>query len=286
MTRIADLLAAGRTSSFEFFPPRTDDGERNLRRAIDQLDEIGPSFVSVTYGAGGSTRHRTHQLVVDLLATTTPMAHLTAHGHTRDELRTILERYRDAGVHNVLALRGDPPSDGSDPGPQELVHAIELVELAREVLGDQASIGVAAHPEGHPHSPDIDSDRRHLAAKLAAADFGVTQFFFRAEDYLAMVADLDAHGCTRPVLPGIMPITNVAQVTRFAELSGAELPREVTDRLEPIADQPDEVRRVGVEIATELCQRLLDEGAPGLHYYTLNRSTATREVHAALSWPS
>lgn len=285
MTRITDLLEGRPTASFEFFPPRTDEGEQTLRRSIAALDEIGPDFVSVTYGAGGSTRDRTHALVVDLLATTTPIAHLTARGHSRAELVAILERYRDAGVHNILALAGDPPADGEEDPPGELTHAIELVELAREVGGDTFAIGVAAHPEGHPRSPDLASDRRHLATKLRAADFAVTQFFFRPEDYLRMVDDLAALDCDRPVFPGIMPITNVSQVTRFAQLAGAPLPAEVTALLEPVAGDAEAVRAVGVEIATTLAQRLLDEGVPGLHYYTLNRSTATREIHAALTWP-
>ena len=286
MSRIHDLLAKGPTASFEFFPPKTEEGERRLREAIRSLAWLGPSFVSVTYGAGGSTRDRTHDLVVEMLDVTTPMAHLTAYGHTREELERILVRYRDAGVQNILALRGDRPSDPAlDDGPGDLDHAIDLVRLAREVGGEQFSIGVAAHPEVHPLSPDRTSDRAHLAEKLAEADFGITQFFFRADDHLTMLDELDRLGCSTPVIPGIMPVTNVSQVERFAELSGARLPDEVRQRLRPVADDPDAVRAVGVEIATELCQTLLDEGVAGLHYYTLNRSTATREIHQALDWP-
>lgn len=286
MTRIHDLLEKGPTASFEFFPPKTDRGDRQLRDAIRRLSWLGPSFVSVTYGAGGSTRDRTHELVVEMLDVTTPMAHLTAYGHTRDELVAILERYRDAGVRNVLCLAGDPPRDAADDhGPGDLTHAVELVRLAREVGGEQFSIGVAAHPEVHPRSPDRATDRRHLAAKLAEADFGITQFFFRLDDYATMVAELEEFGCDTPVVPGIMPVTNVAQVERFAELSGAAVPEEVLSRLRPVAEDPDAVRDVGVAIATELCQALLDDGAPGIHFYTLNRSTATREIHAAIEWP-
>jgi methylenetetrahydrofolate reductase (NADPH) len=216
----------------------------------------------------------------------TPMAHLTAYAHTRAELRDILARYRDAGVENVLALRGDPPADGDGAGPQEIEHAVELVELAREVGGDTFSIGVAAHPELHPLSPDRETDRRHLAAKLLAADFGVTQFFFRVEDYVRMVDELAALGCDRPVLPGVMPITNVAQIERFAALSGAAVPAALAERLHAVADDAAEVRRIGVEVATELCRGLLDAGAPGLHFYTLNRSSATREIYRSLGLPS
>jgi len=289
VARISDLLrdvpSTGPTASFEFFPPRTDDGERNLRDALNELEPLGPSFVSVTYGAGGSTRDRTHRIVVDLLehTTMTPMAHLTSVSHTRAELRDLLERYRDAGVQNILALRGDPPKDEPE-ARHELAHAIELVELAREVGGDQFAIGVAAHPEGHPLSPTPEVDRRHLAAKLRAADFAITQFFFSARDYVRMMEELDTLGCDRPVVPGIMPVTNLGQIRRFAELSGAAFPDALAERFVAAADGA-EVRRIGVELATQLCQELLDAGAPGLHFYTLNRSRATREIHANLALP-
>ena len=284
MTRITDLLARGRTYSFEFFPPKTDEGETNLRRALDDLEPLRPSFVSVTYGAGGSTRDRTHRIVVDLHERTSmvPMAHLTTAAHRREELVDIVTGYRDAGIENILALRGDPPRDADrdEPPTTELAHALDLVELV-QATGDFA-VGVAAHPEGHPQSPDLESDRHHLAAKLRAADFGVTQFFFRVEDYLGMIDDLEARGCDTPVIPGIMPVTNVRQIERFAELSGCEFPQDLAQRLHAVEDDPAEVRRIGVEVATELCQDLLDEGAPGLHFYTLNRSTATREIYQNL----
>jgi methylenetetrahydrofolate reductase (NADPH) len=281
MSRIADLLDAGRTMSFEFFPPKTPEAERALEEAMSGLAPLEPSFVSVTYGAGGTTRERTHDIVVGVLSTTTmtPMAHLTCAGHTRDELLEILGRYRDAGVENILALRGDPPAELGLP-PGDLGYAAELVELVREVA--PFSVGVAAHPEGHPASPDMASDRRHLAGKLRRADFAITQFFFQLDDYRRLRDDLARLGVDRPVVPGIMPVTNVAQVERFAKLSGAEFPPELADRLHAVADDPAEVRRIGVQVATELCQELLDEGAPGLHFYTLNRSLATREIYAKL----
>jgi methylenetetrahydrofolate reductase (NADPH) len=284
VTRIDALLAEGRTTSFEFFPPQTDEGERLLRDALNDLERLQPSFVSVTYGAGGSTRERTHRLVVDVLerTTMTPMAHLTAVNHHRGELVAILERYRDAGVRNVLSLRGDPPRGAEPTAFWELEHAAELAELVREVGAGRMAVGVAAHPEGHPLSPDLASDRRHLAAKLAVADFAITQFFFRCEDYVRMMDDLAALGCDKPVLPGIMPVTNVRQIERFAELSGAAFPAGLATRLHAVQDDPQEVRRIGVEVATALCQALLAAGAPGLHFYTLNRSTATREIHANL----
>ncbi|MTV24562.1 5,10-methylenetetrahydrofolate reductase [Nitriliruptoraceae bacterium ZYF776] len=283
VARIDELLGGAPTTSFEFFPPKTLAGEQALRQAIKELEPLAPSYVSVTYGAGGSTRQRTHDLVVDLLRTTdlTPMAHLTSVGHRRDELTEILARYRDAGVQNILALRGDPPR-GED-GWWELEHAVELVHLAREVGEGRFAVGVAAHPEVHPLATDRGSDRRHLAAKLQAADFGVTQFFFRCEDYLAMVEDLAALGCDTPVVPGIMPVTAVGQIVRMAEMSGAAFPDDLAERLYAVEDDQAAVRAIGVEVATQLCQDLLDAGAPGLHFYTLNRSTATREIHANLA---
>ncbi len=281
MTRIADLLTDGHCYSFEFFPPKTEEAEAQLQRTLLELAPLRPSFVSITYGAGGTTRERTHDLVVDILRSTemTPMAHLCCAGHTESELRTILGRYRDEGVDNILALRGDPPAELNLPAG-DFAHAVDLVELAREI--GSFSIGVAAHPEGHPASPDLASDRRHLAAKLRAADFAVTQFFFSLESYLRLVDDLQAQGVDQPVLPGIMPVTNLSQVTRFAALSGAEFPPALAARLEAVADDPVEVRRIGVEVASELCRELLQAGAPGLHFYTLNRSPATREIFANL----
>ncbi|HEV8115298.1 MAG TPA: methylenetetrahydrofolate reductase [Acidimicrobiales bacterium] len=281
MARVADLLAAGRTVSFEFFPPKTDAAQAQLVRALRELEPLDPSFVSVTYGAGGSTRERTHDLVVGMLKTTalTPMAHLTCAAHSRLDLAEILVRYRRAGLENLLALGGDPSKD-PDSAPTELATAEALVDLAQAVGG--FSIGVAAHPELHPRSPDRASDRRHLAAKLAKADFAITQLFFRADDYLRLRDDLHHLGCTKPVVAGIMPILSLKAVTRMAQLSGAAVPPEVVARIEAAGDDPEDVRRAGVEVATELCQTLLAEGVPGLHFYTLNQSTATREIAANL----
>ena len=279
---VATLIAEGPTVSFEFFPPRTPEAAATLRTTIAELAPLEPSFVSVTYGAGGSTRDLTHRLVVDLLGDgINPVAHLTAVEHTVEELTGIVAGYRDAGVRTVLALRGDAPAGVEEP-MRALEHAIDLVHLVREVTGEGTSIGVAAHPEGHPAATSLADDRRHLAAKLEAADFAVTQFFFTAEDWERLVDDLVALDCTRPVLPGIMPVTNLAQIERFAALSGATFPTWLAERLEAVGDDPAAVRAVGVEVATELCADLMDAGAPGLHFYTLNRSTATREVAANL----
>jgi methylenetetrahydrofolate reductase (NADPH) len=281
VTKIRELLAAGPTSSFEFFPPKTDEAARELEKTIGELEPLHPSFVSVTYGAGGSTRERTRDVVTHIERDTsmTAMAHLTCIAHTRDQLDEIVAEYQDAGIENLLALAGDPPQ-GVEEYSRELEYAVDLIELIRE--HDGFSVGVAAHPELHPRSPDRDSDRRFLATKLAVADFGITQFFFEAEPYLRMIDELDTLGNTTPVIPGIIPVTNAKQVKRFAALAGAEFPPALAARFEAVADDPAEVRKIGVEVATDLCRRLLDEGVPGLHFYTLNRSTATREIYANL----
>jgi methylenetetrahydrofolate reductase (NADPH) len=285
MARIADLLAQGRTFSFEFFPPKTDEAERALEKALLELEPLRPSFVSVTYGAGGSTRDRTRDIVLRINRTTsmTAMAHLTCAGHTRAQIVEIVDGYREHRVENILALAGDPPVAGEaqEPPPCDFRYALELVDLIRS-RGD-FSVGVAAHPELHPRSEgDRRADRDHLATKLRAADFAITQFFFRTGDYLSMMDDLAERGVGTPVLPGIMPVTNAGQVQRFAQLAGAEFPPDLAERIAAVGDQPAEVRRIGVEVATELCQELLDAGAPGLHFYTLNRSTATRQIYANL----
>ena len=281
MVRINELLGAGPTFSFEFFPPKTPAGRVTLANTLRELQPLNPSFVSVTYGAGGSTREWTHELVTGMLHTTTltPMAHLTCVGHSRLDLAEILVRYRRAGVENILCLGGDPPA-GSDLVEGELAHADELVELARVIGG--FSIGVAAHPLTHPRSPDRESDRRMLAAKLSGADFAITQFFFRVEEYVTLVEELRALGCDRPVLPGIMPITNLASVERMGQLAGYPVPAEVVARFDGMSDDPDAVRREGVQIATELSEALLAHGAPGLHFITLNQSRATREIYQKL----
>jgi methylenetetrahydrofolate reductase (NADPH) len=279
MAKIGDLLRSGRTFSFEFFPPKSDAEQAALVKALQELQPLQPSFVSVTYRGGRSSRERTHDLVVGMLKTTTltPMAHLICVAHTRLELAEILVDFRKAGVENLMALGGDPPTD-PDAIEGELAHAIELVELAQAIGG--FSIGVAAHPAGHPRSPDMGFDRRYLVEKMALADFAVTQFFFEAADYLRLADELAAHGMDKPVIPGIMPVTNLASIPRMAEM-GAAVPAAMVGRLEAAGDA-DAVRRTGIEFATELCEKVLAEGAPGLHFYTLNRSHATREIYASL----
>ncbi|HXQ75517.1 MAG TPA: methylenetetrahydrofolate reductase [Acidimicrobiales bacterium] len=282
MAWISDMLARGPTYSFEFFPPKNDTEQATLVRTLRELEPLLPSFVSVTYRGGRQSRQRTHDLVAGMLRTTslTPMAHLICVEHSRLELAEVLVAFRRAGVENLLALGGDPPADLDAVGG-ELRHAIELVELARAIGG--FSVGVAAHPAGHPSSPDMGTDRDMLAAKLRRADFAITQFFFEADEYLRLVEDLAERGVTKPVLPGIMPVTSLSSVPRMAQM-GAAVPGWAVERLEAAAalGGDDAVRRAGIELATELCARLLTEGAPGLHFYTLNRSSATREIHAAL----
>jgi methylenetetrahydrofolate reductase (NADPH) len=281
MTRIADLLAAGPTTSFEFFPPKTDAAAVQLEKAVQELAPLQPSFVSVTYGALGSTRDRTRE-VVTRINDDHPfpaMAHLTCVGHTRAEVVALLETYAAAGVRNVLALGGDPPADGRDPGG-EFTHACELLELVQAVGG--FSVGVAAHPELHPRSPDRVSDRRYLAEKLAAADFAVTQFFFDAAHYVELLDELAALGVDKPVIPGVLPVTNVAGLRRMAAMNGTDVPAALVARLDAVADDPAAVAAIGVEVAVELCTALLAAGAPGLHLYTMNRSSSIRAVLAAL----
>jgi methylenetetrahydrofolate reductase (NADPH) len=279
MTKVAEVLARGRSFSFEFFPPKNDLEQAALVRTLRELEPLEPSFVSVTYRGGRSSRERTHDLVAGMLKTTSlnPMAHLICVAHTRLELAEILVDFRKAGVENLMALGGDPPTD-PDAVEGELRYAAELVELARAIGG--FSIGVAAHPVGHPRSPSLAEDRDRLADKLRMADFAVTQFFFDVADYLSVVDDLARRGVDKPVLPGIMPVTSLASIPRMATM-GAAVPPALAARLEAAGDD-ESVRRAGIDAATELCDRLLAEGAPGLHFYTLNRSTATREIHAAL----
>jgi methylenetetrahydrofolate reductase (NADPH) len=282
VTRIADLLAAGQTFSFEFFPPKNDAELATLARTISELQPLSPSFVSVTYRGGAASRQRTFDLVSGILHTTSlnPMAHLICVAHTRLELAEILVSLRKAGVENLMALGGDPPAD-PDAGPGELAYASELVELARAIGG--FSVGVAAHPAGHPRSPSNSSDRDFLAAKLEMADFGVTQFFFEASDYQGLLRDLEARRVRTPVLPGILPVTSIGTLGRLGAMGAAapEWMEAVLHRAHE-AGGADAVRREGVRLATELCAELLELGVPGLHFYTFNTSSATREIYAAL----
>lgn len=282
MTRISDLLDAGRSLSFELFPPKTDDAERMLEKAVAELAELRPSFVSVTYGALGSTRERTRDVVtrINREQVFPAMPHLTCVGHTRADIAELLDHYAANGVENILALGGDPPADGSDPGG-EYEYASELVAQVRAHPAG-FSVGVAAHPEVHPRSPNRQSDRQQLAAKLESADFAMTQFFFAMDDYLRLVDELAELGCDKPVLPGVMPFISVSGLVRMAGMNGSVIPDPLLDRLQAVADQPEEVSKIGIEVATELGAALLAEDAPGLHLYALNRSESVRQIHSNL----
>jgi methylenetetrahydrofolate reductase (NADPH) len=286
MSKIADLLAAGPTWSFEFFPPKTEEMQRSLEKAVHELAPLAPSFVSVTYGALGSTREYTRDTVVRINAEQPfpAMPHLTCVGHTRADIAALLDHYGDNGIENILALGGDPPADGTDPGG-DFVYASELIAMVRDHPAGFC-IGVAAHPEVHPRSPDRDTDRRFLAAKLAQADFAITQFSFLVDEQLRLQDELVALGCTTPVVPSVFPIINVAGVKRMAGMNGSEIPSALVERLDAVADDPEAVRAIGVEIATELCERLLAAGVPGIHLYPMNRSESVRRVFENLGLPT
>ena len=278
--RVDELVAAGLTRSFEFFPPKSEEERLTLETTLVELEELAPSFVSVTYRGGEASRQRTFDLVTSIEAKgLTAMAHLICVGHGRAEMRELLARYVAAGVENVMALGGDTPAGEAPTG--ELHYASELIELAREA--GPFCVGVGAHPQGHPRSPDRASDRRRLAEKLRLADFAVTQFFFEPEEWVRLVLELGELDVEKPVLAGIMPVTTLSGVARMAQM-GAAVPDWLVERLEAAHHRagPGAVRAEGVRAATELCEALLEAGVPGLHFYTLNRSSATREIHRAL----
>ena len=288
MVTVRDRLAApGPHFSVEFMPPRDDAGESALWLAIRRLEPLRPAFVSVTYGAGGSRRDRTIRITERIAAETTllPVAHLTAVGHSVAELRHVIGSYASVGVRNILALRGDPP--GEDPSaawvahPNGVNYAKDLVALTRS-LGEFC-VGVAAFPDKHPRSPDLDTDTRYFAEKIAAgADYAITQMLFSAQDYVHLRDRSVAAGANVPILPGIMPVTSYGRLMRIIELSGQRVPAELAERLQAVEGDAAAAREIGMAHAVRMCEQLLAAGAPGLHFYTFNRSKATLEVLGAL----
>ena len=267
-----------RTFSFEFFPPRTEDGRATLRAAAAQLAQLNPRFMSVTFGAGGSTREGTYATVKELRENGLEAApHISCIGSTRENLRQILQSYKALGVRHIVALRGDLPSGSGAPG--DLRHANELVEFIRAETGDHFHIEVAAYPEFHPQATDAQSDLANFRRKVqAGANSAITQYFYNPDAYFRFVEDCESMGLDIAIVPGIMPITNFKQLARFSDACGAEIPRWIRRRLEGYGDDVEAIRAFGLEVTTELCDRLLGAGAPGLHFYTLNRAGPTSTI--------
>lgn len=284
MAKVVDRLreSSRPTFSVEFFPPRDDADEEILWRSIRQLEPLDPAYMSITYGAGGHSRDGTIRSIARAASDTTlvPMAHLTAVNHSVAELRHVIGHFAAVGVRNILALRGDPPGDVMGEWarhPDGLDHADELVELCREV-GDFC-VGVAAFPYGHPRSDDLDSDTKYLVQKLrAGADFAISQLFFEADDFLRMRDRVAAQGYDAMMIPGVMPLTTPRVLRKSIELAGATPPQWLVDRLDPLSEDPRAYRAAGMDIVADLSERLLREGVPALHFYTVNRAKATREL--------
>ncbi len=267
-----------RSFSFEFFPPKTEEGRANLRTTTQQLAQLKPRFFSVTFGAGGSTRDGTYDAVHDIQTLGQAAApHLSCVGSTRQNVRDILNGYKALGIRHLVALRGDLPSGSVSPG--ELRHANELVEFIRAETGDWFHIEVAAYPEMHPQAKSMEQDLLNFKRKVdAGADSAMTQYFYNADAYFRFVDDCETLGIHIPIVPGIMPITNYQQLARFSDACGAEIPRWIRKRLEGYGEDLDAIRAFGLEVTTDLCERLLSAGSPGLHFYTMNRAGPTALV--------
>ena len=275
-----------RTFSFEFFPPKTDDGRTKLREVRDRLARLRPHFFSVTYGAGGSTRDRTRETVLETQrgSGVECAPHLSCIGATRDSIRELLDDYREHGVRRLVALRGDMPSGMHEPG--DFRYASDLVAFVRAETGRHFHIEVAAYPEFHPQARSALADLDHFRIKVeAGADSAITQYFFNADAYFRFVESCEALGLTLPIVPGIMPITNFSQLARFSDACGAAIPRWLRKRLEALGDDARAIADLGAEVVTALCRRLLEGGAPGLHFYTMNRADPTLAIWRNLGLP-
>ncbi|WP_028949918.1 methylenetetrahydrofolate reductase [NAD(P)H] [Sulfurihydrogenibium subterraneum] len=283
--KIIDKLKKEKISiSFEFFPPKTKELEDALFKTIEELKPVNPTFVSVTYGAGGSTREKTRDTVKKIHEETglTVMAHLTCVGHSREEIRQILEDYKNIGIENILALRGDIPMsfDKKDIPFDGCKYASELVSFIKYNFQDYFCIAVASYPEGHPESPNLERDIYYFKQKVeAGASFSITQMFFDNVYFYDFLDRCEKAGIKIPIIPGIMPITNFNQIRKFASLCGATIPEEVVKLFEKYADNPEETKKTGIEFATKQCEDLLKNGVKGLHFYTLNKSDATIQIY-------
>lgn len=264
--------------SFEFFPPKTNEGMAKLRTARDELAKLGPKYVSVTFGAGGSTQAGTVDTVRDMLSAGLDTApHLSCIGSSAEAIRDLLNQYIEMGVKRIVALRGDMPSGMRETG--EFQYANELVEFIRKETGDHFHIEVAAYPEFHPQAPNAEADLNNFANKVSAgADAAITQYFFNIDAYLRFIEECEKRNVDVPIVPGIMPITNIKQLARFSAMCGAEIPRWLRLRLEAYGDDLRSLRAFGLDVTTELCRRLLDAGAPGLHFYSMNQAEPTRII--------
>jgi methylenetetrahydrofolate reductase (NADPH) len=283
--RISNLYGSDKpVISFEFFPPKTEKGYQSLFRTIAELQDLDPGFVSVTMGAGGSTRRKTVDLVSQIQRELklTAMAHLPCVGFERSEVGQLLGSLQEAGLENVLALRGDPPQDGEFTPPVDgFEHAVDLVRFIRE--RGYHDVGAACFPEVHPTAPSSEVDLKHLLAKVeGGVDFLITQLFFDNQKYFDFVQRARAIGIDVPIVPGIMPITSMANARRMLTMGGGEMPRELETELDRVGDNDEAAAELGIRWATEQCRELIDRGAPGIHFYTLNRSPATRRIHASL----
>jgi methylenetetrahydrofolate reductase (NADPH) len=275
-----------RTYSFEFFPPKTPEGAVKLRAVRARLAALRPDFFSVTFGAGGSTREGTFNTVMQMHREQLPVApHISCVGSTRTAIAELLDAYRQAGIRRLVALRGDAPS-GAGTGGGELAHANELVEFVRARTGDWFHVEVAAYPEYHPQARSPEEDLANFVRKVqAGADSAITQYFYNADAYFRFRDEAQRQGAAVPIVPGIMPITNFAQLARFSDACGAEIPRWIRLRLAGFGDDRDAIRAFGLDVVTDLCERLLAGGAPGLHFYTMNMAEATMEIWRRLGLP-